>query len=279
MLAPMSTWLPRKSADGWFRVGRTDVSTTLLAVAVDVVAMLAWVVSPGLQGALALTLPDLLAGDLWRAVTWPLAESLGLFTVLNLFFFWYFGTDLESQIGRRPMARLLLGTWGILTVTALLVGMALPGSLVLAGLGQIEFAIFLVWIAENPRRPLFFNVPAWMFGVVLLAIDALGLLAARLWGNVLALLIGLALVAILARSVGLLTSFAWLPGRRRSRPARPRRQSRSERAEAKVAAKRASDRERLDHLLDRINEQGIGSLSDAERKELSEIRDRLRGPR
>jgi hypothetical protein len=37
-----------------------------------------------------------------------------------------------------------------------------------------------------------------------------------------------------------------------------------------------SDRERLDELLDQINDQGIGSLTDAQRKELMRLRERLR---
>jgi hypothetical protein len=38
-----------------------------------------------------------------------------------------------------------------------------------------------------------------------------------------------------------------------------------------------SDRDRLDQLLDLINEQGIHSLSDTQRRELMRLRDRLRG--
>ena len=60
---------------------------------------------------------------------------------------------------------------------------------------------------------------------------------------------------------------------------RPRkaRVTAADRAAAKQANRRASDRERLDTLLDKINDQGLQSLSEAERKELVDLRNRLRG--
>ena len=51
----------------------------------------------------------------------------------------------------------------------------------------------------------------------------------------------------------------------------------ADRAAAKQAHRRASDRERLDTLLDKINDHGLQSLSEAERKELVDLRNRLRG--
>ena len=126
-------------------------------VLMTVVGWLAWVVVPGLTGALAFTADLLLAGQVWRPFTWPLAGALSLFGVLNLFFFWYFGTELENQIGRRRMASLLVGIWASLTVGALVAGLLLPGTVGLAGIGLIEFLVLLIWVAENPNRPLFFG--------------------------------------------------------------------------------------------------------------------------
>ena len=57
-------------------------------------------------------------------------------------------------------------------------------ALFLAGIGLIEFMVLLVWIAEYPRRPLFFGIQAWVFGAILLALQVLQLLAARGWANI-----------------------------------------------------------------------------------------------
>ena len=78
-----------------------------------------------------------LDGQVWRLFTWPFANALGLWPLLGLFFFWYFGTDLEQQIGKHRMAQLLLGIWGSLTVLTLALGALLPlGSSALAGISQ-----------------------------------------------------------------------------------------------------------------------------------------------
>lgn len=101
------------------------------------------------------------------------------------------------------------------------------------------------------------------------------LIGVRDWLSLGSLLIGLVLSAILARRLGLLSGYRWLdwaaPRRRTRRPAAPR--------PTRQEARRQSDRARLDDLLDKINEHGIGSLTDAEKRELHTLRDRLRGNR
>ena len=54
------------------------------------------------------------------------------------------------------------------------------------------------------------------------------------------------------------------------------RTPRAARAEQKAAARQASDHERMDALLEKISEQGIHSLTPAERKELEALRERRR---
>lgn len=243
----------------------------VLAVAAS---WLAWVLVPTLPPTLAYWSGALGAGELWRVFTWPFANTVSLWGVLNLFFFWYFGTDLERQVGRTRMAWLLVGIWASLTVSATLVGLVLSGQ-VLAGIGLIQFAVLLLWIAEYPNRPFFFGIPAWVIGLVLIGVQVLDMLAARSAASLLSLLLSLALVAITGRSVGLLNDYPWIPGRAPGRqtkarkPRTPRRKTRDQR-------RRQSDRERLDTLLDQINEGGIHSLTDAERKEMKRLSERLR---
>lgn len=259
-------------SDPWFRVGRLAITTVMAVVVAVVASWLVWVIAPGIPGLLAYS-PSLVAsGEVWRLVTWPLANGLSLWGVLNLFFFWYFGTDLESQIGRTSMVWFLVGVWASLTAAATVVGIAL-GGVGLAGIGLVQFVVLLVWIADNPRRPFFFNIPAWVIGVVLVGLQVLTLIAARAVSNLLALLLGLVLVAVVARSVGLLSSFAWIPGGRTSRPAR---RPRTTKGPDRRTRQRDADRVRLDQLLDLINERGIDGLTAAQRKELLTLRERMR---
>jgi membrane associated rhomboid family serine protease len=264
-------------SEPWFRLGRVEVTTTAFVVGVVVITWLAAVIVPSLPGQLyfAPGLPG--AGQWWRALTWPLANQIGLWSVLTAFFLWYFGTDLERQVGRRRMLWLLVGIWAALTAATLVVGLLLPGLVGLAGISLIEFAILLVWIAEYPQRRFFFNIPAWVIGLVLVGVQVLMAIADRDVGNLLGLLLGLAFIAIAARSAGLLTLYPWIPGgRTRQRPTARTAAPRSSRREQRDQQRRRTDRERLDDLLDLINEKGIGGLSDAQRRELLQLRERLK---
>jgi hypothetical protein len=183
---------------------------------------------------------------------------------------------LERQIGHRQMAKLLVGIWFSLTVSAFVIGLVFPvGGL--AGLGLIEFLILLLWIAEYPNRSFFFGIPAWIVGLILVAVQVLELIEARAWASLVVLVVGSLLVAVIAKRQGLLTDYQWLPGGR-PRPRAPKVPTVSK-SEARASARAQADRARLDDLLDKINDGGLHSLSDAERAELLALRGRLRGDR
>ena len=262
------------SGDAWFRLGRLEVGTVVLVMILVVASWLAWVAAPGLPGALAFSPQAVAAGELWRVLTWPLANGLSLWSVLTLFFFWYFGGELEAAIGKVRMAWLLAGVWASLTVAATLAALALGGGLWLAGISLVEFVVLLVWIAEYPDRRFIFGIPAWVLGVVLVAVQALVMIASRDAGALLSLVLSLVLVAIAARRVGLLTGYPWIPGGPSSARKPAARAPRAGRT--RTPRRDRSDAERLDALLDQINERGIDSLSPGQRRELIRLRDRLR---
>jgi len=242
---------------------------------IGVVSGLVWVIAPGLPSLLFYA-PSLVAeGEVWRIVTWPLANTI--WVVLTALILWYFGSELERLIGRLRMLWLIVGTWAGLTAASTLVSMlpVLNGS-ALAGLDLIEFAILLLWIAEYPKRPFFFGIPAWVFGAVIVGLQVLSMIAARAVGSLLSLVFSLIIVAVMARRFGLLSAYDWIPGQPAPRkPARTRTRH-VPRAQARQDQRRASDREQLDALLDQINANGIQSLTDAQRRELMRLRDRLR---
>ena len=228
----------------------------------------------------------LLQGQVWRAVTWPFVSEVSLWSILTLVLLWYFGRDLENQIGRRPMLSLYIALWATLTAISLVVGLVLGGG-ALASLRSIQLIILLLWIAEYPRRPFFFGIPAWVVGLVLVALQVLSYVAVRDGAGLLSLLVTFVIAALIARRFGLMSDLSWLPGRGGPAPRiaqgggvrtpRPTANApRSSRAEQKAAARQASDTERMDALLEKISEQGIHSLTPAERKELEALRERRR---
>jgi len=186
---------------------------------------------------------------------------------------WYFGNMLERMIGRTRMAWLFGGMWLSITLAFTAVALLLSSSTALAGIGLIQLLVLLLWIAEYPNARMFFNIPAWVIGVVIVGIQTLVMLGNRQWDALLALVLSMAFVAVSARRAGLLSAYDWIPGRPSVRKDRRPKVSHSE---TRAHQRRASDRERLDQLLDQINDQGIGSLTDAQRRELLKLRERLR---
>ena len=122
------------------------MTSTLVAVLIGAIGMLAWVFSGGRTTVLAAFVPELVfSGQVWRLFTWPLAESISLWSILTLVMLWYFGREVEASIGRNAMARLFMGIWVSLTAAAVIIGVLLPGVF-LAGLNLVQFAILLLFI-------------------------------------------------------------------------------------------------------------------------------------
>lgn len=267
-------WPVHSEQEPWFRIGRIEMTTTTLVVAGTVVSWLLWALfSPWYTGLLAYAPAELAGGQVWRLVTWPFSAGLSLWTILDAVMLWYFGNMIEQLVGRTRMVWLLVGIWTSLTVAYTVVALLFSGSEVLSGIGTIQLLILLLWIAEYPTARFFFNIPAWVLGAVILGLQVLSMLAFRMWDSLLALAFALVLVAIAGRRAGLLAEYPWIPGK----PGQPRnRQQRAARGQTRVQERQASDRQRLDELLDQINDHGIGSLTDAQRKELLKLRERLR---
>lgn len=258
--------------DHWFKVGRTEVGTTLLVVGLVVLSWLVNIAVLGLPGLTYLAPGAVEAGEVWRLVTWPLAGTVNLMAAFNLFFFWMFAGELEQGLGKVRMAQLLGG----IAVVQTLVTMALHFAGLtsgLAGISSLQFIVLLLWIAEYPNRPFFFGIPSWVIGAILVVVQALGYMQARDGSGLLAMVLTALLVAMLARRLGLLRDQTWIPVKQGSDPGS--RKIRKAQAQArKQAEDRAKDDARLDELLDLISANGIDSLSAAQRRELMKLRSR-----
>ena len=267
------------SGDAWFRLGRLEVTSTVLLVLAGAVGLVLSAFMPVLLEFGAFAPGEVLRGQVWRVLTWPFVSGVSLWSVLTLVLLWYFGRDLENQVGRRAMMALYVGLWATLTVVNFVIGLLLSGG-VLAGLDAIQFIVLLLWIAEYPRRPFFFGIPAWVVGAVLVAIQVLQLIMIRNVAGLVSLVLTGIVAMFIARAFGLLSELTFLPGgpggRGGSRPAPVVRAAKPSRARQKAAARQASDHERMDALLEKISEQGIHSLTPAERKELEALRERRR---
>jgi hypothetical protein len=283
------------SDDGWFRLGRIEVTTTVLVVVLSIASVIEWALEGNfgpVQRHLSLVPDDVMSGQVWQLLTWPIAYpfGIGLFGILAIALFWYFGTDLEGLLGKRKMAWFL----GLISVGLGLLWVAfveltsisngvLSGAFQLNGINQLELMVLLVFIAEAPHRRFFFNIPGWVIGVVIIAIYMLGYVGNRQWLYLLNFLLGLLLTALVARSLGLMSEWRWMPHvsfKRRRRAPRQKRPAGPTVVQGPwqppVTPPVSRDQAALDALLDKISESGMESLTDGEREQLMILRDRLR---
>lgn len=256
----------------WFRIGRLEVTTTVLVVLLGAIGTLVGALVPPVLNGAMLHVPELLSGEVWRLVTWPWVDRPILWTILTFFIFWYFGKYLESDLGRDRMMSFLFGLWLILTAAHTVAGLMLPGSTILIGLGMIQLLMILLFIMEQPKRPFFFGIPAWIIGAILIGLEVLNNVAMGNAGGLVALVLSLGGTLLWAQRFGLLTG---LPRFAQPRPARPKVKAKAKPRRAPRTPERdLSDDERMDQLLDKINASGFDSLTEKERDEMLRITER-----
>ncbi len=281
----------RGSDDGWFRLGSLEFTTVVLVIAVVIVSLIDFALEPigkPIQNALVLDPDSVLQGQVWRLLTWPIAypNGFGIFDILGIFFLWYFGSQIEQQLGKRRMAwflGLLAVSLGILWV---LVVELLPfGYGVLYSLNQIQLMVLLAFIAEYPHRRFFFNIPGWVIAAVIIGLQVINDLGYRDWLLLINLFLGLLVAAVIARSLGLLSEITWVPRLAFHRRARKPKRGRPPPGGGTVVTGPwqppptppvSRDQAALDALLDKISATGMDSLTDGEREQLLVLRDRLR---
>lgn len=264
----------------------------MAGVLLSVAGIVVWAFSGGILTTPLVLDPDaVLHGQVWRLVTWPVAYvGLSFWDALTIFFFWYFGTEIEKNLlGRVRFAKFLL--WSTLGLGLLFVGLyaALPGLAFgyLWSLSTLQLMVLLLWIAEWPTRRFMFNIPAWLFGAVIVGIQVLQYIGYSLWGLLLHFVVGMLLCAVVARHYGALTEHHIVP--HIHLPHRQPRQKRRTFDKSRptvvsgpwenpiLSEPRVSpDEARMNVLLDKIHAHGQDSLSDKEKAELLELRERMR---
>ncbi len=279
---------PRRR-DGWFRIGSIDVTTTALLVGLGVLSMFLYAASQSAFDKLMFFPFFVRDGEIWRLVTWPIANPpSSIFVIITLVFFWFFGHRIEEMVGRVRFTVLI----AIITVVPAAIVSAI-GSFQFStapevGLGLLGTAMLVVFAADQPNAPFFFNIPAWIIAAVFVGIDVLQYIGNRYWGTLTLLLLVLATTLVTVRQFGHLDRLTFIPQFMGPKPARsgsrpkpkPARRAKQSRDFDRVVTAgpwtgpSPADQAEMDRLLDKMNSVG---LSDAERKRLSELGKRLRG--
>ena len=277
----------RPSRDGWFRIGTLDITTTALLVGLGIFSMLLYAIG-GPGGAifdLIFVAPLVRNGEVWRVLTWPIANPPDrIWVLLTLAFFWFVGHRLEDQVGRKRFT-VMIALMTILpaTVVSLFDFTAATGQAY--GLGILAIALLAIYAFDSPSAVWFFNIPLWVVAAVFVLLDVLQYLGNRMVGALLVELGAILVGAVAARQYGMLNELPFIPRWSGAKASRKPARRRSASGNTVVAGPwagadsghSAADEAELDHLLDQISARGIDSLSRDEKARLNELSKKLRG--
>ncbi len=301
-----STYNPDSQPLGHYKGHPVYLATVL--VAVHIVSMLLGAIvgvaysetlcfAPGMFGSWA---------QVWRWVTYVFVQQPSIWFVVEMYFLFRFGMEIEKVFGRSTLAKLYGGLVLLPPLLVALVFTSTGGSgYLLGGTSFSHFCLFLGICLLYPGALMFSSLP-WLTlkvaGSIFLAIYILGDVASRSWMHLLLLLANVALTYMVLRRAGLTPRFEViqeafrnaLPSSRRLKvlPA-PRSEGRATTAvkkgdlpaaryyEPKIKPKPdlAPERkavEEIDGILDKIARSGMSSLSAAEKAALNKASARLK---
>jgi hypothetical protein len=287
------------SDDPWFRVGTVDVNTTIFVVGMGVLSLLVWSVegpSHPLLGKLVLVPSDVLNGQVWRLLTWPVANALDSIWVLLLFFVFYtIGSQLEASMGRRLFTTYLVLLTIIPALIVLLFHIVTGTNGGVGGLRMLELGVLVGFALRMPNVRFWPGIPAWGIAGGIVAINMLQYLGVRDSFSMLFLATTVIVGLVGLRSLGFAEEADWLPKvplpvsyGGASKPARgtsTTKRKRRSRANLSVAPTPSAVQRReltrveeaeMDAILDQVSERGMDSLTPQQRKRLEDHSKRLR---
>jgi len=274
-MAWSNPWQRWEGAEGpIFTIGTLRVDLTILLVGMHTLAMAVGAVlaATGLGGwvtAAVFTPAALQEGHVWTLLTYPFVHDIrqeGIWFAMEMLMFFWFGREVESAIGRKPMAWLYVV---LAVVPALLLTGLAPwlGSGVLAGSSTISFALFLGFCALHPGAQFFIGLSARWVGWILLAVYSLIYFAGRDWVG------GVQMWA----TAGLAVGWVRRGGMEWPKISFPTGRKKGSKGKASVSKKVTGiiALEKVDPILEKISKEGMGSLTAAERKLLEDARKKL----
>jgi len=236
------------------------------------------------------------SGYIWQLFTYPFVKLsqmtdpfAGIWFLIEMALLFVAGRELERHMGRWNFLNLY--TWMVVIPAAVASLLAFGGySTQLLGSFLVNVGVFFAFVVVYPGIPLLGGVPAKWVAIGFGAVWSLIFLAQNNWDFMLATWAngGYAYLAVTRYKQGneiiFWPDFFKLFGKKHGfkvlpDPEPPRRQpAKSQKPSSKrITTSHGNDdpRAQLDALLDKIAEQGIGSLSAAERKQLEQLRERL----
>lgn len=209
---------------------------------------------------------------LWTPITYILVNPPSIWLVLNSYFLWRFGEQVERHLGRRTFVSLLL--WLILVPPGLstLFGIGGIGLPIGIGISSMEFGVFIAFATLYPRAQLSIiiaTVEVWVLAAIFVGVSALSQLAGQDWPGLTLLTVSVGTaIAFIRYQQGHWKFPSWTQRRPRTqfrvvRHTEGARKSREDPITPRVPPN-------VDAVLEKISREGLGSLTEDERKALEE---------
>ena len=280
----------RPSRDGWFRIGQLDITTTALLVGLGILSMFVYAIG-GADGPIFdmyFIAPFVRDGEIWRLVTWPIANPpTRIWVVLTLAFFWFMGHRVEDHIGRKRFT-IMIALMTVIPAAVVSLFEFTSSTGIAYGLSIPAISLLVIYAFDSPNAVWFFNVPLWVVACIFVLLDVLQYVGDRFFGALLVELGAIIVGTVTARQFGMLNDLEFIPrfvkggpsGRSKAKSVGRGRSSGSTVVAgpwAGTPAHSAADQLELDTLLDKISANGIESLSRTEKARLNELSKKLRG--
>jgi membrane associated rhomboid family serine protease len=285
----------------WFVIGNLEFTTTVTLIAANVLWMFIyaaegpsheltarlWLTSENLLG------PGVLGGEIWRLVTWPIVAEPSFWTVIGLVFFYIFGGQMEGLMGRRHYLSFVLALTLVPAVVVTLFDLLVPSfSGAAGGIDMVQFGVIIAFVAQYPTARFFFGIPAPVMIGVFVGLQYLAIIADRDEFAFVLVTAAIATALVAFKSLGYAGGVPWIPsiplptsatGSSSSSPRHPTQSKRRSRGRSRGRGNLSAvpppdplaDLE-IDALLDQVAEQGLDSLTKAQRKRLEDHSKRLR---
>ncbi|MBK6671720.1 MAG: rhomboid family intramembrane serine protease [Actinobacteria bacterium] len=195
--------LPDTPGDGWFRIGDKEITTTAIVTALLTVPLLAYAIRPSSIDGLDLRAEPLRDWELWRLATWPMANVPNLFVVLGIVMVYIFGREIETMLDKRRMAWMFGLTVVVPAIVGAAVALVFDFGLAVAGASIAGLGIIAAFTAAQPMARTFLNLPFWVLGAVIVALDVLRLFGARRWAELSVVVASVVVGGLAARSFGI----------------------------------------------------------------------------
>lgn len=266
-----------------FHLGKVPINLTLLVILLQAVGMLAVVMRPEFFLQLGeVSASQIAEGQFLTVLTYPFLEPPSFWLFLGWFFFFSYGGMLEADLGREKYAKLLVSVMLLPVAIVVLLGFAgIPG--VLLGSHIPHLSIFVAAIAMMPHVPMaWLNIPIKWLAVVFVGLALLQFVMMRNICSAAALVANCALVVWWMRQHGHVSQWNVMgdilgprggSGRAPKRRTKKARLAKRKSYETKLRPRaeiKPSRRQDIDQILDKINEQGLHSLTEEERRILKE---------